>query len=94
MIKLILFDIDGTLVLTGGAGLRAMARAFKEVFGISGDFDRVPMNGRTDSWIVAQAAAFHGIECDDSALRRFHDAYVCHLETEVGRMNPAPHAEL
>ena len=34
MTKLILFDIDGTLVLTGGAGGRAMGRAIEEVLGL------------------------------------------------------------
>ena len=34
MPKLILFDIDGTLVLTGGAGIRAMNRAGEEILGV------------------------------------------------------------
>ena len=36
--RLLLFDIDGTLVLTGGAGQRAMARAFEELFGVADAF--------------------------------------------------------
>src|SRR4051812_42820763 len=80
---LILFDIDGTLVLTGGAGGRAMSRAFEEVFAIKNAFDGVPMAGRTDSWILTDAAAAHGIDADAAAVERFRDAYVRHLAIEI-----------
>src|SRR5688572_6891011 len=56
---LLLFDIDGTLVLTGGAGARALARAFEDEFGIADAFGTVAMAGRTDAWIVAQAITAH-----------------------------------
>src|SRR4051812_10962175 len=68
---LLLFDIDGTLVLTGGAGGRAMTRAFEEVFGVADAFRGVPMAGRTDAWILADAAAAHGIPPDSPNLVRF-----------------------
>ena len=54
MIKLLLFDIDGTLVLTGGAGGRAMARAAADVFDVEGGLGSISMAGRTDAWIVSQ----------------------------------------
>jgi phosphoglycolate phosphatase-like HAD superfamily hydrolase len=88
VIKAILFDIDGTLVLTGGAGGRAMMRAFSEVFEIRGGFEGVPMNGRTDFWIVGQVAARHGIDCDPARMRRFHDVYLGHLLSEVSQPGP------
>src|SRR6476661_9321017 len=72
---LILFDIDGTLVLTGGAGGRAMSRAFEQVFAIANAFDGVPMAGRTDAWILSDAAAAHGVSEDAAGLARFHRAY-------------------
>src|SRR4249919_1265724 len=50
---LLLFDIDGTLVLTGGAGGRAMSRAFEDVFVVGNAFQGVPMAGRTDAWILS-----------------------------------------
>jgi phosphoglycolate phosphatase len=86
--KLLLFDIDGTLVLTGGAGGRAMARAFEDVFGFSNGLGSISMAGRTDAWIVAQMAAEHGLQYDDDRLRLFHDTYVKHLSVEV--RNPGP----
>jgi phosphoglycolate phosphatase-like HAD superfamily hydrolase len=86
--KLILFDIDGTLVLTGGAGARAMARACAEVFGVDNGFGSIPMAGRTDAWIVAQFAQSHGLVCDAVALRHFHDCYIDHLTREVNAPGP------
>src|SRR3954463_3086262 len=80
---LILFDIDGTLVLTGGAGGRAMSLAFEEVFAIANAFTGIPMAGRTDAWILNDAAALHGIPPDSPLLARFRDAYVRHLAVEL-----------
>ena len=88
MTKLLLFDIDGTLVLTGGAGLRGMALAFEEVFGVRDGLGSVPMAGRTDAWIVSEAARRHGLTYDAVALQRFHDVYVGHLAREVHQPGP------
>jgi phosphoglycolate phosphatase len=81
--SLILFDIDGTLVLTGGAGARAMSLAFEDVLGIRDAFRGTPMAGRTDSWILAAAAAAHGVPSDSPALARFRDVYLEHLAIEI-----------
>ena len=54
---LLLFDIDGTLVLTGRAGLRAMVRTFEVEFGVPDAFRDVSMGGRTDSWLLSHALA-------------------------------------
>lgn len=83
MISLLLFDIDGTLVLTGGAGARAMALAFESVCGVPDAFRDVHMAGRTDAWILTDAAAAHGIPPDSPALGRFRDAYLHHLVMEL-----------
>jgi phosphoglycolate phosphatase-like HAD superfamily hydrolase len=80
---LILFDIDGTLVLTGGAGGRAMSLAFAEVFAIANAFDGIPMAGRTDAWILNDAVAAHRLPPDSPDLARFKDAYVRHLAIEL-----------
>jgi len=82
----LLFDIDGTLVLTGGAGQRAMARAFEDLFAISDGFRDIPMAGRTDTWILSSAAERHGIPVPE--LSRFHDAYLAHLERELDPPHP------
>jgi len=81
--KLLLFDIDGTLISTGGADGRAMARAFREVFGFSNGLGSISMAGRTDAWIVAQMAAEHGLTYDADRFRAFYESYVRHLADEV-----------
>ena len=80
-IKVILFDIDGTLVLTGGAGGRAMTRAFDDLFAVPNAFRDISMPGRTDSWILSDAAAAHGIRPAD--LARFPGVYLPHLLREL-----------
>jgi phosphoglycolate phosphatase len=80
---LVLFDIDGTLVLTGGAGGRAMSRAFDDIFAIADAFTGAPMAGRTDAWILNDAAAAHGIPPDSPGLARFREVYLRHLAIEL-----------
>ena len=49
---LVLFDIDGTLILSGKAGLRGLSGAVRQLYGASGRLDHVPLAGRTDRAIV------------------------------------------
>ena len=49
--KLVLFDIDGTILLTNGAGKRAVHRALADVFGATGPADH-RFDGKTDPQIV------------------------------------------
>ena len=63
-----------------------MARAFKELFGISDAFRNIPMAGRTDTWILSNAAVAHRIS--PSALPAFQDAYLAYLERELEPPNP------
>ena len=58
---LILFDIDGTLLLSGRAGLRAMTRAFEHTFGITDAFKGENFGGRTDSYLVSKALQAAGL---------------------------------
>jgi phosphoglycolate phosphatase len=52
-IKAILFDIDGTLLVTGGAGAVAWQRAFREMHGIEANIDEHTRAGMTDPEIAA-----------------------------------------
>src|SRR4030042_2066872 len=61
MTRLRLFDVDATLVVTGGAGIRAMAAVFAEMFGIDDGFAGIPVAGRTDPAILADALARAGL---------------------------------
>jgi phosphoglycolate phosphatase-like HAD superfamily hydrolase len=89
-VKLLLFDVDGTLVLTGGAGVRAMNRAFDAVFGIPDAFRGVPMAGRTDPAILSDALTTFGVEPSARHLADFTTAYVSLLEEEVVAPVPTP----
>lgn len=64
-----LFDVDGTLLLTEGAGRLAIAAALAERFGVADDLSHIPMAGRTDPLIVADALRHHGIEPDGDGER-------------------------
>jgi phosphoglycolate phosphatase-like HAD superfamily hydrolase len=80
---LVLFDIDGTLVLTGGAGIRAMNRACEDITGHRDVLEGVPIAGRTD-WIILQdALARQGRALDRSLLHELRDRYVQHLREEI-----------
>ena len=83
MIKVLLFDIDGTLVLTGGAGQRAMARAFEDIFSVPNAFQHIEMPGRTDSWILSDAVTAHGIPSAAADRARFREVYLEHLRHEI-----------
>ena len=53
--RTILFDIDNTLLYTGGAGGHAMERAFAELFGVDDGFGKIEFSGRTDLSILQSA---------------------------------------
>ena len=52
--RLVLFDIDGTILLTAGAGRRAIVAALGQEIGNGTAFDRVRFDGKTDPQIVAE----------------------------------------
>lgn len=83
MHNLVLFDIDGTLVLTGGAGVRAMTRAVEAVTGHSDPLDGVAIAGRTDWIILTDAMARAGVDLDDDLFARLRQQYVEFLREEV-----------
>jgi phosphoglycolate phosphatase-like HAD superfamily hydrolase len=85
MHKLILFDIDGTLVLTGGAGMRALNHVFAHHFGIDDALAGVKLAGRTDRAIVEDVLARHDRLdiLNDGAFPHFCDAYFERLATEM-----------
>jgi len=83
MKHLILFDIDGTLVLTGGAGMRAMNHACEELVGHAEALNGVPVAGRTDWIILHDVLQRHGMALDIARLDELRRRYVGHLEEEI-----------
>ena len=87
MIRLILFDIDGTLIATGGAGERAFAEVCRAEFGVLNGTLRLHFAGRTDPSIVRDFFTHHEIAPSPENFRRFFDRYVFHLEHLMGRLD-------
>jgi phosphoglycolate phosphatase-like HAD superfamily hydrolase len=85
MRKLVLFDIDGTLVLTGGAGIRAMNRACEELVGHPHALEGIPVAGRTDRIILSDVVTRAGHSLDDGLLERLRDRYIDNLRSEIER---------
>ncbi len=81
--KLILFDIDGTLIVSGGAGARAMTRAFEETWGLSDALRHVDVAGRTDNIIMADALRATDIVAEGEPLERFKRVYCEFLREEL-----------
>jgi phosphoglycolate phosphatase-like HAD superfamily hydrolase len=91
-VKLLLFDIDGTLVLTGGAGVRALNRAFCQVVGIVNALDGMRLNGKTDPAIVREVfTARGGWPGGMESLDQILAAYVEFLPEEV---HGSPHYKI
>lgn len=80
---LILFDIDGTLLLSGRAGLRAMTRTFEQTFGVPDAFAGEHFGGRTDSFLVSNALRNAGLPDTVEAHERFRQNYIPILAEEI-----------
>jgi phosphoglycolate phosphatase len=80
MVRLVLFDIDGTLINTSGAGEKAFARVFANLFGISDGTERLKFAGRTDPGIVREFFLHNAIEPSAENFEQFFEAYVFMLD--------------
>jgi len=78
MSRLILFDIDLTLVRTGGAGRAAMTEAFRRLYGLANPTEGIRFDGRTDHAIFMEAIQLHGLGNGDAAgvYRQTVEAYL------------------
>ena len=83
MIRLVLFDIDATLIHTGGAGVRAFARAFAAEFGIHDGTERLKFAGRTDVSLVREFFSHQQIEASPRNFERFFKAYLYWLKQMI-----------
>ena len=92
MKKLILWDIDGTLIVSGRAGIFALAKAFHKIHGHEPDFSKLDVSGRTDKWIAAQVLKQQGIAGTPENIHAYLEAYLecllSELQTRSGRVLP------
>src|SRR5205823_2446894 len=83
--RLLLWDIDGTLITTGSAGQRAIIRATAKWFGNDGDLGGVEIAGRTDVGIAHQILEKHREPITEGKVTAFLDLYLKFLEEELPR---------
>jgi phosphoglycolate phosphatase-like HAD superfamily hydrolase len=75
----ILFDIDGTLLSTGGAGRLAMETALRKTFGLDTIRDGLPYSGRTDRCIGYDLLRTHDLPVNEATWQQLQRAYLAEL---------------
>lgn len=81
-----MFDIDGTLISTGGAGRAALEAALATAFGLPAEFPDVPLGGRTDRAIARDVLAHFGLDDSPENWNRYQQAYLAHLPECLQRL--------
>jgi len=80
MVRLILFDVDGTLVHTGRAGSQAFAKTFATEFKAVNGFEKIKFAGRTDVNLVREFFGYNQIPATPENFQRFFERYVFWLD--------------
>lgn len=80
MVKLVLFDIDGTLLHTGGAGRKAFKEAMSTAFRVPNSTDGVQFAGRTDTSLIRELFRKHNIDHTPQNIEHFFGAYYFWLD--------------
>lgn len=81
--KLLLFDIDGTLISAGGAGTRALNSSFERVLGIKEAFKKFEMAGKTDIQIIKEGLYMHGVSPNSFLITKLIENYLNFLKLEI-----------
>jgi phosphoglycolate phosphatase len=80
--RLILFDIDGTLIDSGGAGVRSLNLAMDELFSLDNAFQGISMAGKTDTQIIKEGLIKYDL-LPDGSVGAVINAYLKHLKREI-----------
>jgi phosphoglycolate phosphatase len=97
--KLVLFDIDGTILLTAGAGRRAIIAATVQELGTDRNLGGVRFDGKTDPQIVSELLEVAGYRAPhppgriDAICRRYVDLLALELERPTTRTDLMPGVE-
>lgn len=83
--RLLLFDIDGTLISSAGAGVQALKLVLTERFQIQDDLHDIEIGGMTDSGIVMSILKKHKVPQTHENISAFLDSYVHFLSQELPR---------
>jgi len=78
-----LFDIDGTLIRSGGAGVAALRQALREDFDVGSDADNTEIAGRTDRAIARDMFAAHGLDHSAQNWEKFQTGYLRRLPQKL-----------
>ena len=87
MIRLVLFDIDGTLVHTGRAGSRAFGKTMASEFNAPESVEKVRFGGRTDPSLARELFGHNRIPPTPENFNRFFESYVFWLDHLVANSN-------
>lgn len=85
--KLILFDIDETLIDSGQAGSMALNIAFKNLFSINNAFNDISMAGKTDIQIMKEGLSKHGLASNNGIIPAIVEAYLKYLSIEINNVH-------
>ena len=80
---IVLFDIDGTLLSSSGAGLRALERAMADLHGITESMRGISLAGRTDRSIVRDLVKAHGLPAGPATEDAILESYLGHLPEQL-----------
>lgn len=98
MKKLILWDIDGTLIRTNRSGIIALVRAFAQLHGREPAMGEVDVAGRTDRWIIGRMLEANAVEASTANIHAVLESYLQLLGSELsarsGQVLPGVHALL
>ena len=90
MVRLVLFDVDGTLVHTGRAGSRAFAKTFATEFNARDGIEKIKFAGRTDVNLVREFFGYHNIPATPENFQRFFTRFVFWLDQMVEHSHGGP----
>jgi len=98
MMRLVLFDIDGTLLMTGGVGQSSAQKALERVFGTSGRLDAFYPGGRTIEAILIETLRDAGISMEEILAKRdqFYEDFLREFKQQINeerfQVRPCPGA--